>query len=94
MAGFFSRLFGGEEAKEAAAPPEDYKGYAITAAPKRDGSQWLTAGSISREIDGEVKTHDFIRADRHTDRDSAATFSMTKAKQIIDEQGDTIFRAR
>ncbi len=96
MAGFLSRLFGGsggEVASEATAS-EDYKGYAISAAPKRDGSQWLTAGSISKDLDGETKTHDFIRADRHSDKDSATTFSLTKARQIIDEQGDTVFRAR
>ncbi|VAW15596.1 hypothetical protein MNBD_ALPHA09-1425 [hydrothermal vent metagenome] len=94
MAGFLSRLFGGGDAKEEAAAPEEYKGYAIAAVPKQDGSQWLTAGRITKEIDGETKTHDFIRADRHGDKDSAATFSLTKARQIIDEQGDTIFRTR
>ena len=96
MAGFLSRLFGGSggEAAAEASAPEDYKGYSIVAAPKRDGSQWLTAGSISKEIDGETKTHEFIRADRHGDKDSAATFSLTKARQIIDEQGDTVFRSR
>lgn len=96
MAGFFGRLFGGSETSDeaAASAAEDYNGYLIVAAPKADGSQWLTAGSISKDIDGETKTHAFIRADRHPDRDSAAAFSLTKARQIIDEQGDTIFRAR
>lgn len=96
MVGFFGRLFGGGDASEeaTASASEDYNGYSIIAAPKQEGSQWLTAGSISREIDGETKTHEFIRADRHSDRDGAATFSLTKARQIIDEQGDTIFRQR
>ncbi len=94
MAGFLSRLFGGGEAADQTSAPEDYKGYAIVAAPKRDGSQWLTAGSITKDVDGETKTHEFIRADRHGDRDSATAFSLTKARQIIDEQGDTIFRTR
>ena len=96
MAGFFSRLFGGggETQEDVGGTAEDYQGYSIVAAPKKDGSQWLTAGTISREIDGEVKTHDFIRADRHGDRQEAATFSSRKARQIVDEQGDRLFVER
>lgn len=92
MAGFLSKLFGRSGSENTpASEPETYSGYAISAAPKKDGSQWLTAGTISKELDGELKTHTFIRADRHMDKDSAAEFSMRKAKQIIDEQGDRVF---
>lgn len=93
MTGFFARLFGGGDAigDEPAGSPEDYQGYSIAAIPKRDGSQWLTAGQITKEIDGETKTHEFIRADRHGDAEGAAAFSLSKARQIIDEQGDNLF---
>jgi hypothetical protein len=39
-----------------------------------------------------VKEHKFIRVDTHTSKDDAVAFSITKAQQIIDEQGDRIFR--
>ena len=96
MAGFLSKLFGGGGSSDGGAvgDPVDHKGYQIIAAPKQEGSQWLTAGTISKEVDGETKSHEFIRADRHGDRDSAAEFSLNKGKQIVDEQGDSMFRER
>lgn len=93
MAGFLSRLFGGGsgEGGGTVGEPESYKGYTITAAPRPDGGQWLTAGTIVKEVGGETRRHDFIRADRHADREGAAAFSLRKARQIIDEQGDRVF---
>jgi len=96
MASFIGRIFGalaggGGDAPAAGAVSE-YKGYTISAAPKSDGGQWITAGTISREIDGETRVHDFVRADRHADREAAVAYSEKKAHQIIDEQGDAIFR--
>ena len=93
MASILSRLFGsgsgGGEAKTA--DPVEHKGFTIIAAPRSDGGQWITAGTISKDVGGELRSHDFIRADRHTDRDSAVEYSTRKAKQIIDEQGDRLF---
>jgi hypothetical protein len=70
---------------------EDYKGYTIIPSPRPNGGQYNTAGLITREIEGEVKKHQFIRADTHGSRDEAIRHSVTKAKQIIDEQGDRLF---
>ncbi len=95
MASLLSRIFGGGGANAgapAAGDAVEYEGHTITPAPISEGGQWLTAGSISRTIDGETKSHEFIRADRHSGRDSAQSFSVSKAKQIIDEQGDAIYR--
>jgi len=91
----FGKLFGGgsnggEQASEQAEAVE-YNGFSIAAAPLKEGSQYKTAGSISKELDGELKTVTFIRADNHTDRQSAITHSERKAQQIIDEQGDAMF---
>lgn len=91
----FGKLFGGsagggsESAVEAEAI--EYNGFTIIAAPLKEGSQFKTAGTISREINGEVKSTRFIRADNHTDRDSAITHTERKAQQIIDEQGEAMF---
>jgi hypothetical protein len=86
-------LFGsGGEAAGKAAEPVDYNGYRITPAPQRQASGWNTAGVITKSFPDGVKEHSFIRVDTHTSRDDAVAFSITKAQQIIDEQGDRIFR--
>ncbi len=89
---FWKNLFGGGEAKEAApAPGEEYKGFTIRATPMSVGSEYQLAGRIEKEIDGELKVHDFVRADRLSSRDEAASFALAKARQIIDEQGNGLF---
>ncbi|HLB07617.1 MAG TPA: HlyU family transcriptional regulator [Alphaproteobacteria bacterium] len=70
----------------------DYKGYTIRPAPRREGSRWLTAGLIEKEFPEGVKQRRFLRADSHNSKDDADAFSVAKAKQIIDEQGDKLFR--
>ena len=69
----------------------EYNGFVIQAAPLQDGSQWLTAGFISKTIGDEQKEHRFIRADTHASKEDAEAFSITKARLIIDEQGDRLF---
>ena len=53
--------------------------------------QYQTAGVIEKEIGGEVKEHRFVRAETHSSHEEAVAYSIVKAKQIIDEQGDRIF---
>ena len=67
---------------------------AIGSRPRRSArrSGWNTAGVISKEFPDGVKEHSFIRVDTHASKDDAVSFSITKAQQIIDEQGDRIFR--
>jgi hypothetical protein len=92
---FWKNLFGGGGGGEAApAAPEtgeDYKGYTIRATPTRVGSEFQLAGRIDKVIDGELKTHEFVRADRLSSREDAVMFALAKARQIIDEQGDGLF---
>jgi hypothetical protein len=83
----------GGGAAEAAAQAIEYHGYRITPAPQRQGSGWNTAGVIAKTFDDGVKEHRFIRVDTHASKDDAIAFSITKAQQIIDEQGDRIFRS-
>ena len=98
MASVLGKIFGGllggggsGDAGGTADEPVQYNGYVITPAPRRQGGQWLTAGTIAKEIDGELKEHHFIRADTHGSREDAVNFSVSKAQQIIDEQKDAIF---
>ena len=84
---------GGGESGGKTAEPVDYQGYRITPAPQRQASGWNTAGVIAKEFPDGVKEHSFIRVDTHTSKDDAVAFSIIKAQQIIDEQGDRIFRS-
>ena len=69
----------------------EYKGYMIRPAARREGSQWLTVGVISKAFGDDVKEHEFIRADTYSSKQDADACSIVKAKQIIDEKGDDLF---
>ncbi len=83
------RGFGAKIAK--AAEPVEYKGFVIRAAPYQNDGHYQTAGTIEREIGGVRKEHRFIRADAYAGYDDAVTFTLAKARQIVDLQGDKIF---
>ena len=70
----------------------EYEEYVIRPISRREGSQWLTAGVISKRFAGEVKEHHFVRADAHSTKAGAFEFSITKAKEIIDLEGERLFR--
>ena len=74
-------------------PPEpvEYKGFIIRPAPFRADGQFQTAGTIEREVDGVRKEHRFIRADAFASFDDAVTFTLAKARQMVDLQGDRMF---
>jgi hypothetical protein len=88
---FLRTLFGGGAKPAKAADPVEYKGYVIRAAPFKNNGQYQTAGTIERNIGGERKEHRFIRADAYAGYDDAVSFTINKARQIIDLQGDRIF---
>ena len=97
IGGFLRGLFGGgNQTGEGGVAPfgeaVDYKGFAIHPAPRQQGGQWLTAGVIRKDVAGEAKEHAFIRADTHSSKDDAAAMAIEKAKRIIDEQGERLFR--
>jgi hypothetical protein len=81
----------GPPSDEPPAATVDYKGYRIRPAPYLNGSQYQTAGSIEKDMGEGVKTHAFVRADTHALREDAITFTIGKAKQLIDMQGDQLF---
>ena len=70
----------------------DYQGYRITPHPKPERGQFYTAGRIEKDFPEGVKEQYFIRADTHASKDAAMQHSVVKARQIIDEQGDRLFR--
>jgi hypothetical protein len=80
------------ESRQETGTTVDYKGYTIRPASRREGSQWLTVGVISKAFADDVKEHHFIRADTYGTKQDADACSIIKAKQIIDEQGDKLFQ--
>jgi hypothetical protein len=93
---FWKSLFGGSASGDGpaaakAGAPESYNGFTIRAAPFKSGAQYQAAGYIEKEIAGVRKEHHFIRADFFSSQEDAAAFSLTKARQIIDLQGDRVF---
>ncbi|WP_274426670.1 HlyU family transcriptional regulator [Chelativorans sp. YIM 93263] len=89
------KLFGGGEKSggtaEVVGEPAEHKGFTIRATPFPQDGQYQTCGIISKEIDGATKEHKFIRADRFPSADLAAEQAIRKGRQIVDEQGETIF---
>jgi hypothetical protein len=87
-------LFGrrAPEAAEKVSDPVEYKGFVLRAAPyKNSGGHYQTAGLIEREVEGVRKEHRFIRADAYASYDDAVNFTLNKARQIVDLQGERIF---
>lgn len=95
---FLKSLFGlgggktAGDAPAAAAKEAEHKGFIIRATPYKDGGQFQTAGTIAKEIDGEMKEYKFVRADRFSTLEEAADLSLSKGRQIVDEQGDRMFK--
>lgn len=93
---FFKKLFGGGGTKDQGPAPAarslDYKGFTIEARPYKEAGQYQTAGVVWKDIDGQRKEHSFIRADRFAALDDAADHAILKGQQIIDQQGEAVFR--
>lgn len=83
-------------AKTPQAPPAQepvhYNGFTILPTPRHGEHGWTTEGIISKEMAGETRSQRFIRADTLMSVESAVEHSVTKAKKIIDEQGERLFR--
>ncbi len=84
-----SKLFGGS-AKDP--EPVTHNGYRIFPEPVKEDGGYRIAARIEKDVDGQVKTHMMIRADTYSAPDTAMDASVDKAKQVIDQLGDKIFR--
>ncbi len=94
---FLKRLFGmsgnssGDTEGKPAGTALDYNGFKILATPYKADGQFQTCGVVTKEIDGVVKEHRFVRADRFASQTEAADMALKKGQQIVNEQGDRLF---
>ena len=92
---FLKNLFGLGETRGDEPPASgkaiEHKGFTIRATPFKEAGQFQTSGIVEKTIDGTTRQHKFIRADRFASQDDAADFSLSKGRQLVDEQGDRLF---
>jgi hypothetical protein len=94
---FLKRLFGGGSGSQEEPPSSkpaktvEHNGFTVAATPFKSEGQYQTCGIVSREVDGVLKEHRFIRADRFAGLDDAVEVSLRKGVQLVDEQGDRLF---
>ncbi len=90
---FLKKLFGGgkTQAPEAPGPSETHDGFTIVATPYEANGRWQLCGIISREQNGVLQEHRFVRADNFGSRGEAEEMTLFKARQIIDQMGERIF---
>jgi len=93
---FLKKLFGGSSSNSAdvqsAVDEMTYEGFHIATTPIDEGGQFRVCAIITKEVDGETKTHKMIRADMSGSQQEASEISMRKAQQMIDEQGERFLR--
>ncbi len=92
---FLKSLFGGSKAPAAPAGPLkslEHAGFTIHATPYQEAGQYQLCGVVEKEIDGVLRSHRFVRADRFPGAEEAADFALVKGQQLIDQQGETIFK--
>jgi len=93
---FWKSLFGGGSSADASKPAAvartvEHNGFRIAAEPYPEGGQFQLAGTISKEIGGELKQHRYIRADRFSTMEDATDAAIMKGRQIVDQLGDRVF---
>ncbi len=89
----FLRGLGGNKAEEAARHEAvEYKGFSIVPTPRKVQGGWTTEGIISKSAGDDTRSEHFIRADMLMSEEDAVDYSVNKARKIIDEQGERLFK--
>lgn len=89
---FLRGLGGGKSENATEHDAVEYKGFHIVPTPRKSQGGWSTEGIISKDEGEHRRSERFIRADMLMSEDEAVNYSVTKAKKIIDEQGDRLFK--
>lgn len=70
----------------------EHNGFTIHATPYPEGGQHQLCGVVEKIVDGETRSHRFVRADRFPVLDEAVEFTLVKGRQLVDQEGDALFR--
>jgi len=89
---FLRGLGGGKSEETAEHAAVEYKGFSIVPTPRKVQGGWSTEGTISKLSGEDPRSEHFIRADVLMSEDEAVDYSVNKAKKIIDEQGERLFK--
>ena len=89
---WLTRILGVRQGDPAPLPEVEHEGFHILPAPQRTAEGWRIAARIRKEIGGEMRTHELIRADVIREEEAAREASLAKARQMIDQQGEALFR--
>ena len=93
---FLKKLFGGGQATEAKptgpAKTIEHNGFTIHATPYQEGGQWQLCGVVEKTIEGELKSHRVVRADRFPGKDEAVDFTLVKGQQLVHQAGESVCR--
>ena len=91
MIRFFKKLFrGGPPSLAKEEQAVEHGGFSISPCPRKVGGGWSTEAVIRKQVGDETKQHAFIRADASTSKEAAISLIISKAKTLIDQQGDKI----
>nr|WP_316653877.1 HlyU family transcriptional regulator [uncultured Gellertiella sp.] len=71
---------------------ESYQDVELVAHPLREGNQFRISGTIERRSGDSLMQRHFIRADVFSNEKDAVDFTFRKARQIVDQQGQTLFQ--
>jgi hypothetical protein len=85
------RLFPGNNEPNPVTATESYSGFEIEAAPMREATGWRVAGRVVWRRGEEALQHEFVRADSFPSQDNATAMSLDKGRQLVDEQGESLF---
>ena len=92
MIKFLKGLFqGGASGSKPSAAAVEHAGFRISPCPRHLAGGWSTEAVIHKVINDETKQHTFIRADTSPTQDAAIALIISKAKTLIDQQGEKIF---
>ncbi|WBA10197.1 HlyU family transcriptional regulator [Salinivibrio kushneri] len=91
--GWFSALFskGSDKQSQASITPTEYQGYLIYPESTAENGQYRVSGRICKPLDDKMLTHTFIRSDLLGSQEDANSLMVTKAKMMIDQNGDRLF---
>lgn len=92
---FLKKLFGGagngDGGGSKGPEPEMHGDFRIYPQLQKDTGGYRIAARIEKDFGDETKIHHLIRADVIASEDEATSATITKAQQLIDQQGDRIF---